>query len=106
MFALPSPLMPLLASLVGNDFVSQAALAPFHSRLLAGTAHSARTLTLTLNLTLTLTPKLTVGLTLSLRLTLTLTLTLGAPLYDGPSGAGPLIVWEQVGGRVRRVAAP
>ena len=52
MFALPSPLMPLLASLVGNDFVSQAALAPFHSRLLAGTGHSARTLTLTITLTL------------------------------------------------------
>ena len=33
MFALPSPLMPLVASLVGNDFVSQAALAPFPVRV-------------------------------------------------------------------------
>ena len=48
----------------------------------------------------------TVGLSLTLTLTLALTLTLGAPLYDGPSGAGPLIVWEQVRVRVRRVAAP
>jgi hypothetical protein len=41
MMALPSPLMPLVASLVGNDFVSQGALGLFHSRLLAGTGHNA-----------------------------------------------------------------
>ena len=41
LMALPSPLMPLVASLVGNDFVSQAALGLFHSRLLAGSGHNA-----------------------------------------------------------------
>ena len=41
LMGLPSPLMPLVGSLVGNDFVSQNALGGFHSALLAGTGHNA-----------------------------------------------------------------
>ena len=38
---LPSPLLPLVASLVGNDFVQQHQLGTFHSWLLAGTGRNA-----------------------------------------------------------------
>ena len=38
---LPSPLLPLVASLVGNDFVQQHQLGAFHSWLLAGTGRNA-----------------------------------------------------------------